>query len=364
MLIDSTELREALRIIDLVQSQQGIDSSQFIRLSVADSTVSLAISGTSIAEASVTIAKADGAEPYSVHVDRRMVNAFVAGAVAHGQKAVDITHRDDGTVLMKAGRQRINLADAQVTSAYEQWVEDTDQTVITPTADWSKYLAALCEYVPESVTSVEHLSAIFSIENYGLLATDTFCVAGYLDKQMQQTVPVPAGIAKLSQGLPITADSKGAGILYPSGYVYQTVVADCLTKFPLSMAQKLIRGAITTQAHALIESQALFDSLSYMKSFVFGADPTVTVTIQAEAGAKDAMISLDIAQGNVRRKMPCTVHTAINRKWRLAKILPWLEVTDPKSTIMYAPSNGNDTYREACNSNGARQMWVLLIAGF
>lgn len=360
MRIDSAELHAALKVIDLVPNQAGIDSSQFIRVTLLDDGILyMALSGGSIAEAAVATKEPNGT--FTIHVDRRVISAFMTGVIGKHHRSTEVTQREDGALVMRVGRQRVNLADSQVTSNYEQWLPPEEETaVVTTDADWTKYLQALCQYVPATV-SVEHLAAIYSVKGYGLLATDSLSLAAYLDPTTPQTLPFPAPIAKLALGRPIVADGKGAGIQYPCGYVYQSVSSECRTKFPVDLIKKLVKGTLDAQPHMTVEARVLQDAVAYMKSFIFGTDPGAVIHVKGLEGGNAVNLSLGVTQGDARRQIACTLHAPVDSKWRVAKLLPWLNAVDPASTVTYAQIDKNDTYKEV-NAAGETP-WVLLIVG-
>lgn len=323
MKIPTDDCREAFKIVDQVDNQPGLASSQYVHLTGKDSKIQMRLTGLCIGKAA--IASGDPNE-WAWYIDRRILGAFLSSTKA---KTVTIDVQKD-ILRLQSGRHKVSAAGMDAISGYGHWAPPKDLTRFPLDAALRKELALLGEYAPITAAA-DHLQAVYLVEGYGIIATDSFIVAACLDPGVSFTFPLPV---ILSRSLTVNGagmeelllDGKGAGIRYKKGYLYQPQNANCLTNYPLEKIQGVIAARQAIKPTIKVEAGVLFDALTRLNSFVFGADTDLHIICQPGTQPGTALLTMDLAQGKVQTTMAVTsAADAYQLSWLVPKITPWVE---------------------------------------
>ena len=312
--------RSAAEVIFHVGSHAGLLSSQFVKMVCAKGTLKMALTGLCLGESSLAVP--DASADWTFYLDRRVLEAFLATTKA---QTLDMSIVKDSLVLL-AGRSKASSTPMSEVSGYASWKsKPTGSLKITDAL--RRELGVLSGYAPITAAA-DHLSAVYLIQKYGILATDSFVIAACIDPGMTQSFPLPVVISQLAAAQKVTTldlDKQGAGIRFPEGYVYQTVSARCQTDYPIAAVQGVIKTSRAVPSCLKIKVGKLADALGYLKTFIFGSD--IDINIQCPAGQKDLslLLTMDLIRGRTQTASSGEeVAKDLNLKWPISKIDPWV----------------------------------------
>jgi hypothetical protein len=183
----------------------------------------------------------------------------------------------------------------------------------------------LAEYAPITAAA-DHLSAVYLVQGQGLLATDSFIMAAVLDKKIPETFPLPVLMAKLLVDFPkqkvILQPNRGAALILPQGYLYQTISSRCLKEYPLKTVQKLVTTALTAEAQCQTTLAQLQAGLERMQAFIFGSDLDVFLdfTLKENVGT----LAIKLPQGAVTKKVSLSFCEPVALRWPAGPVLRWV----------------------------------------
>jgi len=339
MKLDTQECLAAFKIVDQVDTQAGLPSSQFVRLVAKKSDLQMSLTGLCIGQAVCAIQ--EPGPDWTWYLDRRVLSAFLTSAKT---KTIIVTVQKDN-LQWQAGRQKVTMAGMEPIAGYATWgAKGTSLLKLAP--ELRKELAVHAVYAPVTAAA-DHLSAVCLCKGYGILASDSFVVSVCLDKAQTATVRLPVLLARLlstvKDATSVLVDNTGAGIKYPQGYLYQPLSDNCIKSYPL----KKICGVVTAQMAApvtlKVKAKVFLDTLSHLKNFIFGSDTDLQVTCRPAATAGMALLSLDVMQGQAQTSMAAEYTKDFKLTWMIAKILPWVEYVaglDPEQVITCGQKDG------------------------
>jgi len=344
MKIDTEEIRTAFKIVDMVDTQPGLLSSQFVRVESAKDTLKLSLTGLCVGQASCPVAEAK--DPWTWFVDRRVLGAFLSSSKA---KTISVTLTKDALVW-QGGRQKITAAGMEAVTGYSEWKPSKDAQKLSLTAELRKELAVQAQYAP-TTAAADYLSAIVVNKGYGVFASDSFVIVSHLDKTRPASLRLPVTLSSVltaTNGTPEALIEKdGAGVRYPNGYIYQPLNANCITNYPLKKIMSVIDGRLTTPAIVRIKAKAFADALSQIKAYIFGSSVDLSVTCQQSASAGYASLALDVVQGKAQTSVAAEFKADFKLSWMIAKVAPWVEYIsslDPEVAVNCGQKDGCYTF--------------------
>ncbi len=316
MKIVTQDLQEAFKVVDQVDTQPGLASSQFLRLEASDTELKLSLTGLCVGY--VTCPVEEGKD-WMWYIDRRVVSAFLASAKS---KAITVDHKDNA-LLWKSGRQRITSTAMDAVTGYANWVPSGNKLALTATL--RKELALHAQYAPQTAAA-DHLSAVCLCKGYGVLASDSFVVATCLDKTQPTSLKLPVLLTSLmGNGAAVLVDKNGAGIQYSNGYLYQPLATNCVTGYPLKKIAQVVTERSGLKPLLKVKARSFFDTLTHLKNYVFGSITDLLVTCTASKTPGHVNLTLDVISGQAQTAMEADYATEFKLSWNLGKLLPWAE---------------------------------------
>jgi hypothetical protein len=357
MKLVTEELKATFAIVDKVDSHAGLLASQYVKLTFDKAKLAMSLCGLIIGESNMST---DGSLQGTFFADRRVFGAFLSTAKS---KEADLAIKD-GQMVMTGGKQKVLLSGVEEVSGYSVWTAPKKAKTISITPILKKELGVISQYAPITAAA-DHLSAVYMVEGYGIIATDQFNVAVCLDSKVETTVPLPVSLTKLISGMDakeVVTDANGAGIKLGKGYLYQAL-STRLSEYPLETLQKLVATNSKSPVLASFKLEDLAIGLAYLKSFVFGSGDDAVVEINCAADAMDSLFTLTMAQGKANRKVALASKASkeVTLKWPLLQAMPWIEhlnALDPELTLNCTQGEGNHGLR----AKHAGKQYILLMA--
>lgn len=320
MKFETEHAQAAFKIVDRVGTHAGILSSQFIMLQYTKGRLYMNLTGHAVGSASFPVTEDSGAS-WTFYLDRRIFGAFLASTQA---KTVELKH--DNALTLKAGRHKANIPAMSRVVGYSKWKPETVKT-INISEDLQTELAMMADYAPITAAA-DHLSAVYLVKGYGILATDSFCLSAFIDPTISTTFPLPVVFTKLitKDTGTIQTDGNGAGIRFPEGYIYQANSAKSQTDYPLDDIKKVASGALTVKPAVKIPAKRLLEGLAYLNGFVFGSAADVSVELSGKAGEKTIRLSMSSPAGEVHKLLGEfeILASEFSLKWPILKVMPWV----------------------------------------
>lgn len=317
MKLDVKEIQEAWKIVDQVDNASGLLSSQFIKLDLKGSMLTLHLSGLCVGLATCPVAEPK--EDWTWYVDRRVIGAFLNSTKAKA-KAVSVDKVGDALVW-RAGRQKITAAAIEPVTGYASWEAKGAKLVLTDSLRADVALHA--SYAPTD----DNLAAVVLAKGYGTLASDSFAVSAVLDKSQPTSLKLPTLLSKMlgtSGNAHALVDKDGAGVKYPNGYLYQSLPTNCVTGYPLKKFSQVLNDRISAKPALKIKAKALVDALVHLRGYVFGgAEEALVICSQGKPGI--VSLKLDVAQGSVQTSAEGEWTADFKLSWPLARLQPWAE---------------------------------------
>ena len=324
MEIKTEELKEAFAIVDQVSPHSGLLSSQYLKLTGEKDQLHLSVTGLVVAGATVTVTPPPSTWPKAFFLDRRILGAFLGGT-----RAEKITlDMDAKRLLLRSGHHKVQIGVMDDVRGYEHWEgAKKPDTTLTLTDGVLKDVGMLASYAPVTVAA-DHLSAVYLVKGYGILATDSFILAAVLSKKTPETFPLPVTLAALLAGFPkreVTLQAKqGAALQLPTGYLYQTISARCVKSYPTQALQKIVATAMAEKAGGQVGLSHLQNGIGQVGDFIFGSsDAFLEFAFQPDS--KFGVLTTKLLQGLVTRKVAATAAAAITFRWPVAPVLRWVE---------------------------------------
>jgi hypothetical protein len=337
MKLQTEDFRKVFKIIDLVENHAGLLSSQFVKLTCNQGSIQMALAGLCIAESRLKTPEA--VEIWNFYLDRRVLAAFLDTTRA---QTIDVTLQK-GSLTLLAGRQKANFTAMDEVSGYSIWKPKPGTLRSLKLSDEMRQeLGVLAEYAPITAAA-DHLSAVYLVEKYGIIATDSFVIAACLDPGISHTFPLPVVLSKLAAGNKVTSldlDKTGAGIRFPEGHVFQPISARCQKEYPLRKIQDALKVHQTVKPILKINAGKLNDSIEHLQKFIFGSDVDVLLQLQAGQREGNLLMLLDLVRGKTQIASAGELVTkGLDLKWPVAKIAPWVSYVaklDKEGTILCA----------------------------
>ena len=325
MKIPIEDCREAFKIVDQVDTQPGLPSSMFVRLAGKNSKFQLSLTGLCVGRA--TVATDDPGE-WSWYVDRRIFGAFLASTKAK-TVSLDILGEAKDVLRLQSGRHKVSAAGMEAISGYANWTPKT-VTELPLSPAMRKELVMLAEYAP-TTAAADHLSAVYLVKGYGVIATDSFVVAASIDPAITHTFPLPVVLSRslTANGTgteSLLLDKNGAGIRYNKGYLYQPQNQLCLSSYPLKKIQDVVTARLAIKPTLKVAAGVFRDALTRLRGFVFGADTDLRIHCQPGKVPGSVLLTMDLAQGKVQTSMAvASAAENFETSWLVPKITPWVE---------------------------------------
>lgn len=322
MKFDTKEIQTAFKIVDQVDTQPGLHSSQFVRLEAKKNILQMSLTGLCISQVSCPIQ--EPGQDWIWFIDRRVLQAFLNTAKS---KTIIIEHQKDA-LLWKSGRQKITATPMEPITGYATWEVGKGASKLPLTPELRKELSIHAQYAPVTAAA-DHLSAVCLCKNYGVLASDSFVIATCLDKTQNSNLKLPVQLASVlaanNGASTALVDKAGTGIQYPQGYLYQPLSTNCITSYPLKKITEVIASHRDVKPVVKIKAKIFFEALTHLKGYIFGAATDSHVTCAASPTAGFASLSLDVVQSNVQTRIAAEFNTDFKMIWMIAKLLPWVE---------------------------------------
>jgi hypothetical protein len=319
MKADTEELRIAFQIVDQVDNQPGLLSSQFVQLKAGKDFLEMSLTGLCTSQATIPTS---GNENWTWYIDRRILQAFLSTAKT---KTVTFDVQKD-ILLCQSGRQKITAANMDTVTGYASWTPPKGSIQLTLTPELRRELVLHSKYAP-TTAAADQLSAVYICKGYGILASDSFVVAVCLDTSYQKTTPLPVLLSSLLSSNSVASvlvDKQGAGVQYKQGYLYQPLSDNCISSYPLKKIAHVVATQLSGKPELRVKAKVFLETLTHLKSFIFGTDTDTKITcISGQPG--QTLLSLTVTQGKVQTGMAAEYKTDFKIELALAKLLPWVE---------------------------------------
>jgi len=338
------DLRNAVAIINRVDDQTGILSSQYVRIAASASRgrIDLALTGLCVgrSDCPVTDLKTD----FVWFVDRRVLAAFAKSTKAK-EATVDVVN---GTLVWKSGKQKIVSAKVDEISGYADWKPAKTSIKISMTPELCAELSFHAKFAPSPIAS-ENMSAVVVSKGYGTLASDMFVISATLYKCSVAAVKIPGALAaSLHASDEIHCEETGAGIRYKNGYVYQPLTDETVKKYPMKKLADLLSSLAGAKTLATIKASSFLASLSELDNYAFGSGNVPIVyceNLKAPNSLTTAVLTLDVVSGKYHNSLTVDFDSDFNFAWPLAQLKPWVaRIAGLDSDARIACSN-----RSGCN---------------
>lgn len=357
MKLDTNTCLEAFKIVDMVDMQPGMLSSQFVRLT-ADKKLRLSLTGVCIGEA---VVKLPEPEAWKFYIDRRVLGAFLASTKA---KQISLEHHNGELRLVAGRQQKVLVSNSEDVSGYTSWSRKESNATLKLSETLRKELKLLAEYAP-TTAAADHLSAVNMVKGYGTIGTDSFIIAAYLDPSTAISFPLPVVLTKTlasKQVDELLLNKGGAGVQFSNGYLYQTVVARARTNYPLKKIQGVLNDAQKLKPLLSVDPGKLHEGLTKVKAFVFGSSVDIEVTIEAGKTEDSLQLSLNLVNGSAQVNIAGKYTGSSPLVFPIDKIAPWIEhiasLKDAK-TIYGSMGEGYTSLR----SSKGNKHHILVCAG-
>jgi len=331
MKLQTDEFKAAFNVIDNVSPQSILPSSQNVRFECTQGKLNIALTGIEFSESSIKLPTNGTADAF--FVDRRVVGAFLNNANA---ESIELAYDDSGKqITFRAGRSKVTASAIEPITGYANWRKDSKYSTMEISANLRRVLGTFSEYAAPSDSSLSHLSAVYLIDGFGVIATDTFVLAACLDKHIAGTLPIPASLARLvktTSASEIVCNAKvGAAILYPKlGYVYQAVNSN-IENYPLAQFKTLVDRSVKAKPASVFDYTDLRQGIEYIGNFLFGAESEVFAECVCTQGQREATLQVITPRIKTQRKVPVTARITKSFKWPISKLKSWLEFADGKT---------------------------------
>jgi len=323
MKVDAKECLEAFQIVDQVDTQPGLLSSQFVYLEGGADELKMSLTGLCTGQASCKI---EGGQKWAWWMDRRVLQAFLKSVKT---KTITLDLQKD-FLLWKSGRQKVTAAGVAPVSGYASWGASTNgATTLTLTPELRKELAIHANYAP-TTAAADHLSAVYLCKGYGVISSDSFVVSACLDKSYTTTLPLPVLLTQMlaadngAASVVIDKDKGGAGVKYKQGYIYQPLSANCISSYPLKKICGVVASQAAEKAVLKVTAKVLMETLTHLRNYIFGSETDLMVICRSTEVPDQTLMTLDVAQGKVETHMSGTFSASFQLKWAIAKIFPWV----------------------------------------
>ena len=355
MKLTTSELQTAFKIVDLVDTQPGLLSSQFIQLEAKDSKLYLSLTGICVGWAECPVL--EPGPDFTWWLDRRVLSAFLSGASA---KTITTVLQKD-VLLWKAGAQKITSTAMTPVTGYTTWEPKKEAVALNLTPELAKELALHAQYSP-ATASADHLAAVLLVKGYGTLASDSFVISVGFDKTLTSTIKLPGMLAgKLPNGVTsILVEKAGTGIRFAQGYLYQPLAVNAITSYPLKDITNVVATHLPVKSVVKIKAKDLLDALNQIKGYVFGSSIDLRVLCAPSKTTGFASLTLDVIQGKVETSLAAEYTTDFKLSWALVKLLPWVEFLynqDNAATVVCGQKNDSFVFSVRGNRH-----YLLIVA--
>jgi hypothetical protein len=311
MKISIDDARAALAVLSNVAVSPAAESSQYVRLKVNKSELTMTMTGLIWAEARVT-----GSEGgiWTAYVERRAFKAFLDTATG---KDLELFYKDQ--LVLRSG-QRLEVAPHAPITGYESW---EPKSTISLTGDQKLALKTAVKYLPE-MAGADHVNAVWFAKDFGVIATDTLWVMGVQDSPIKTDFFLPASIANVlaNDGL-VGIDKAGVGAVLMNGVVYEPMTGD-LDGYPKDGFLKALTAGTKAKTLVTVKARDLLEVLRTASMFLL--DNNAVVTMENAKGRLSATVNL--GTGKFQRTIPVAgIGPGLDAPtdWLAKKIIPWLE---------------------------------------
>jgi len=310
MKISIEEARAALAVCSNVAVSPSAESSQYVRLRVNKSELTMTLTGLIWAEARVT---GNEGGVWTAFAERRAFKAFLDTATG---KDLELFYKDK--LVLRSG-QRLEVAPHTPITGYESWVP---KSVISLTAEHKIALKTAVKYLPDMAGS-DHVNAIWFSKELGVVSTDTLFMMR-VGGPVTSDFFLPASVASvLANDGQVGVDTSGIGAVLNNGVVYEPLVAD-LDKYPKDGCVKMLTAGGKVKPLATVKACDLLEVLRTASMFLL--DNNAVVTMETTKGRLSATVNL--TTGKFQRTIAVIgAGPGLDgpTNWLAKKIIPWLE---------------------------------------
>ncbi len=324
MKLQTDEFRRAFEIVDLVELNSSVNSTRFVKLVHNHAALRFSMTGLCIAESCV---KTSGRGSWTFYVDRKSLAAFVDTTTV---PTIDLVVQD-GSLTLQAGDHKTTFMAMAPISGYSHWNPTSEKLQRLKITDGLRNdLKCLSDYA-EPGKVADHLSAVYLIEKYGILATDQFVVAACLDPALSATFPLPVALSKLvarkARVATLEVEKIGAAIRFPEGYLYQPISARCGTDYPIRKVQGAVKESQNLKPLMKVKAGELKDAIVYLQAFIFGPEINdAVIHCQNGENMDSILLRLRSVRGEVQITLPGEISTnELRLKWLVPRVTPWVE---------------------------------------
>lgn len=354
MKLDGKQLLDAFKIVDRVPVLNAIASSLFVKLHCSKGKLTLSMKSLACAEAWMSVEQQGNWTFYS---DRRLLSAFLT-ANANAKSPIEIVPGDKELVL-RCGRRRVVLQEVEPVLGYERWKRTGQEVQFS--AEQQKALVVGAKFAPQTLAA-DNLSCVQLIKGYGVIASDSYVIFGYLDSTIKVTLPFPLLLPEIMNSGAVLASTEGSAVDFGHGYFHQPVSERCATDFPKTFRPRLDE-AIKRKPLFHVKAKALRSVLERFSAFVFsGADDTV-LSCQVTKGSDMLTLSLRTAQGTAHDKVRVTaaVITDMTMNWKYLALKTWLDYAEAAGVDAVVAS-ATEQVLNFCGNTKAGKITVLVHA--
>lgn len=327
MKASTTELREAFKIIDNVPASPVMDCSLFVRLRLSGDKLSLAMTGSLRAEASVSAQNAGG--KWMAYIDRRALKSFLATA---NDNDTDISVRD-GKIILRSGQRLEQAAHAPI-SGYETW---EPKATFDLTDDQALTLKTAVKYLP-NIAGTENVEAVLFSPDL-IFVTDTLIMMSVTGSVVSKKYYMPPDVARFLAGMSakISVDANGVGAALSSGFVFQSRSAH-LDNYPMDKCKTWVEQGEKSPALTRFKASEFLEGLRISSQFLL--DKSEAVKLENKDNNK-LLMTVDSRTGNFQRVVLVTTANKMTLPVNLParRVIPWLEFAlsiDKECELTYA----------------------------
>ncbi len=344
MKIKTDELRNAFALIDNVAVNPVLEQSQMVRVRQDGDKLTLALTGSMWAEATVKGVTTGG--KWTEWADRRLLKAFMSSC---SSKDVDVFLKPKEKLTFKAD-QRLEVASHAPVPGYESWVPKA-AAALAP--EVRAILSTAVKYLPLNMAGTENMNGVW-LGRDCVIATDSISMLGFYGvvNKSDTIIPADAAVFLAANDAKVSVDADGVAAVLPGGWVYQPRSTQ-LDSYPHAAARAQLDAGLKAKPSITLAANELLDVLRIASGFIFDKSESCRIEMQA----KDLLVTVDMAAGKFQRTvkvdgaLPMPVDVSVKR------VMPWLEFAGT-ARVEYAKMPNCSMLRFA---DGKRRN-VLLVA--
>jgi hypothetical protein len=353
--IQVTDLHAAFKVLDLVPSKSGIQSSDFILVDFTKSDKARFVLSSDMLGAAYAKTSGGWVPKKFYFIDRRLLTPFVASVPENEfkddnrkiSKPFVFSEMEGGKkICVQWSNRTLELAlPKDDITGYGQFLPLGDLKKLNVDATLRLALAAAASCSTND-PSVPHLNSVY-LHNKRVYATDNVCLF-YADKAdlTVSNTPFPASIVRTFANNLVTSVLHGKNhisVMCVNGRLEQAVYSDAKTKFPFSACDKHIEWAKKHQPALKFSSKAFGEVASRLAGYLSGVKREEwRLCIQGEKGEKKVKVLCTIAQGRFEEELVASVRceSTIAVEWpldRLLSVFQYFEKMDHDLVVKVEP---------------------------